>query len=95
MPRRKPAMFGSARRSKDQRKATRRKSDASGFIRPDGGFAVRPCTVVDLSDSGVKIALDQAQSVPNVFTFLTSRNGAGRRARVKWRNGSQLGAEFF
>lgn len=87
-------MFGSVRRGKEQRKATRRKVSANGFIRPDGGFAVRPCTVIDLSNTGVKISIDAPKSVPNTFTFLTSRNAVGRRAAVKWRRGSQIGAEF-
>ena len=88
-------MFGSVRRGKELRKATRRKVSASGFIRPDGGFAVRACTVIDLSNTGVQISIDAANSVPNTFMFLTSRNAAGRRATVKWRRGSQIGAEFL
>jgi hypothetical protein len=33
--------------------------------------------------------------VPGTFTLLMSRQaGSGRRARVIWRRGSQIGAEF-
>ncbi len=88
-------MFGSTRRGKDQRKAARRKVSVNGFIRPDSGFAVRPCTIIDLSDTGVQISIDAAQSVPSTFTFMTSRTGTGRRASVKWRRGSQIGAKFL
>ena len=88
-------MFSSVRRPKEQRKASRRKISANGFIRLDGGFAVRPCVVIDLSDTGVKISIDAAKSVPSIFTFLGSRTAVGRRARVKWRRGSQIGAEFL
>ena len=88
-------MFSFVRRPKEQRKAARRKAGAQAFIRLEGGFAVRPCAVIDLSESGVKIAIDEAKSVPNIFTFLTSRNAVGRRATVKWRRGSQIGAEFL
>jgi len=88
-------MLSSVRRSKEQRKASRRRLGANAFIRLDDGFAVRPCTVIDLSDTGVKISIAAAQSVPNNFTFLASRNSAGRRATVKWRRGSQIGAEFI
>ncbi len=87
-------MFGSVRRGKENRKASRRKVSAGGFIRPDGGFAVLPCTVIDLSDTGVQISAGAAKSVPSIFTFMTSRNAVGRRARVKWRRGLQIGAEF-
>ncbi|HEY4141660.1 MAG TPA: PilZ domain-containing protein [Pseudolabrys sp.] len=87
-------MFGSVRRGKEQRKATRRKVSVNGFIRPDSGFAVRSCTIIDLSDTGIQISIDAPKSVPNTFTFMTSRTGTGRRATVKWRRGLQIGAEF-
>ncbi len=88
-------MFGSVRRGREQRKATRRKLTTSGFVRPDGGFAIRTCTVIDLSDTGVQITIDEPRSLPSTFVFLTSRAAKGRRANVKWRRGSQIGAEFI
>lgn len=88
--------FGSIAKHKDKRKAHRRKYNTAAWIRFDGGFGVRPCNVVDLSDTGVQIAVDRADSVPGTFSFLMSREaGTGRRARVKWRRGSQIGAEFL
>jgi hypothetical protein len=52
--------------------------------------------VVDLSDTGVQITISAAETIPGMFTFLMSRDaGVGRRARVKWRRGSQIGAEFI
>lgn len=57
---------------------------------------MRPCTMVDLSDTGVQIIIHAAETIPGVFTLLTSRDaGSGRRARVKWRRGSRIGAEFI
>lgn len=88
-------MFGSVKRGKEQRKATRRKVGANAFIRPDGGFAVRLCTVINLSDTGVQISIDSSIPVPGTFLFMASRNAKGRRAAIKWRNGSQIGAEFL
>jgi hypothetical protein len=41
------------------------------------------------------MAIDTVHSVTSTFTFLMSRDGRGRRARVKWRRGSQIGAEFL
>jgi hypothetical protein len=80
--------------AKDQRRATRMRVGSDAWIR--GGFAVLPCKVIDLSDTGVQIRLSTAQLVPNTFTLLTSRSaGAGRPARVKWRRGTQIGAEFL
>jgi hypothetical protein len=83
-------------RGKELRKASRRKSDAKAWIRLDGGFAIRPCNVNDLSDTGVQITILAAETIPGVFTLLMSRDANfGRRARVKWRRGSQIGAEFI
>jgi hypothetical protein len=68
----------------------------NAWIRLDGGFAVRSCSVANLSDSGVQISVDAAQTIPSTFTLLMSRNaGKGQRARIKWRRGSQIGAEFL
>ena len=86
--------FKSNTRSKDQRRAARKKVGADAWIR--NGFAIRPCQIVDLSDTGVQITLSTAQPVSSTFTFLMSRNsGSGRNARVKWRRGTQIGAEFL
>jgi hypothetical protein len=62
----------------------------------DNGFAMRACTVVDLSATGVQITLDASEKIPSEFTFVISKTaGPGRRARVKWRRGSRVGAEFL
>jgi hypothetical protein len=86
--------FSSGRSAKDQRRAFRKKGGSHAWIRLDG-FAVRPCKVVDLSDTGVQISIDAAQTVPKTFTFLMSRDSpSGRLAHIKWRRGTQIGAEF-
>ena len=82
------------RKAKEQRRASRRKFSADAWIRLDGGFALRPCRVIDLSDTGVQISVGAGELVPSTFTFVMSRTASGRRARVKWRRGSQIGAEF-
>ena len=90
-------MLSLGRTQPHKRKAERRKSGANAWIRLDGGgFAMRPCNMVDLSDTGVQITVHAAEAVPGVFTLLLSRDASfGRRARVKWRRGSQIGAEFI
>jgi hypothetical protein len=87
--------FSISGKSKDYRKATRKKSGADAWIRV-GSFATRPCKVVDISDTGVQITVIAPQTVPQTFSLLISRNaGSGRRALVKWRRGTQIGAEFL
>jgi hypothetical protein len=87
--------FRAAGKSKDERRAARRKVGVDAWLRLDG-FGVRPCKVIDLSDTGVRISLNAPQAVPNIFVFLSSRgSGPGRRASVKWRRGTQIGADFL
>jgi hypothetical protein len=86
--------FNAGRKSSDHRQATRRNMGADGWIRI--GFAIRPCKIVDLSDTGVRIHVASAQTVPKTFALLTSRNtGAGRSAEVRWRRGMEIGAKFL
>ena len=85
-----------ARKPDRRRKAYRHESASNAWIALDGGFAVRPCSVVDISNTGVQIKIDPADFVPSYFTFMTARNhGTGRRARVIWRRGSKIGAQFL
>jgi len=86
--------FSSGGNSKNLRRALRKKGGSHAWVRLDG-FAVRPCTVIDVSDTGVRIAIDTAQTMPKTFTFLTSRDSrSGRLAHIKWRRGTQIGCEF-
>ena len=50
---------------------------------------------MDLSNTGVRIMVDAPHDVADRFSLLLSRGAApGRRCRVKWRNGCEIGAEF-
>jgi hypothetical protein len=79
---------------KDKRQTKRKPIGAAAYIRL-GSFAARPCTVLDLSGTGVRISVDSAASIPVEFALLLSKNSQARRARVKWRRGNQIGAEFI
>ena len=83
-----------ARYPGNKRRAARVKSGATGWLRLDGGFAMRPCQVLDVSDTGVRIAVDPALRVPKEFVIVRSQGGQGRRCFVKWRNATQIGAQF-
>jgi hypothetical protein len=81
---------------KINRKAIRRKIGETAWIRPEGGFAVRPCRLIDYSETGAKIALPPSERLSSTFYLLISRNASpGRRARIKWRKGDEIGVEFF
>ena len=80
---------------RDLRKDGRSKIGGKVWIRFDDGFSVRACKLVDLSKGGVRIKVDAPRDVAGLFSLLMTRNAApGRRCRVKWRRGSEIGAEF-
>ncbi len=82
-------------RKKEKRKADRKQSDAGAWIRLEGGFAVRACRVIDISDVGVRLQIENAARMPIAFDLLIHRTSPGRRVHVKWRRGNQLGGEFL
>jgi hypothetical protein len=85
-------MFG----SKQQRKRETRKSlQQAAWIVLEGGFAARPCTVLDLSDSGAKVRTDDPSSVNSKLKLSFARDGRkGQTCEVVWRRGQTLGLKF-
>ena len=80
---------------KNLRNASRETAGNKAWIRFDDGFSVRACRLVDLSATGVRIVVDAPHDVADRFSLLLSRSAVpGRRCRVKWRQGSEIGAEF-
>jgi hypothetical protein len=64
------------------------------WIRVQGSLS-RLCQVLDLSRTGVRLAVTSAHNLPDTFTLILSKNSGGSRlARVKWCRGTELGAEF-
>ena len=69
---------------------------APAWIRPDQGFSVRKCIISDISATGVRLYIDEQHTTMKKFSLLMSRNAAsGCPCRVKWRRGTQIGAEFL
>ncbi|MGP9812866.1 PilZ domain-containing protein [Rhodopseudomonas palustris] len=79
------------RNKRDSRKSVRQ----SGWITLDGGFAARPCEVVDLSTSGAKLTLADAISLGPKLRLAFSRDSrTGRNCEVVWRRGTTVGVKF-
>lgn len=84
------AMF--ARKRAERRRSARSTIPTRAWIRLDDGFAVRPCRVIDLSPTGARLSIEG--EIPKSFALLLSLNSAGRKARIKWRRGNQVGIQF-
>jgi len=79
----------------EKRRSPRKSFYESGWIRLEGGFATRQCNVLELSETGVRLCLPDAEKIPATFTFSFSKHALGQRARLTSRRGSQISAEFF
>ncbi|MBR1220529.1 PilZ domain-containing protein [Bradyrhizobium sp. U87765 SZCCT0131] len=82
-------MFGRKQR------APRRRIDREGWITMPGDFAARRCIVIDISDSGAKLQIDDPRFTRTQFELRLSRTDPGRRCRVTWRRGTQIGVAFL
>lgn len=59
-----------ARKARDFRVSKRRALKTNGWIKLEGGFATRPCLIVDMSDTGARIEVSSQESVPDKFTIV-------------------------
>lgn len=80
--------------SKQNRRASRRGYNDNAWIRFDGAFGSRQCRLLDISRTGVRLTTANADEIPETFVLLLSKNGTGYRVRIKWRRGTEIGAEF-
>jgi hypothetical protein len=78
----------------DNRRAPRRGYNGNAWIRQEDRFGVHECRVLDLSRSGARLAVVDACRIPERFVLFLAKNDRGLQARVKWRRGTQIGAEF-
>ena len=79
----------------ERRRSPRRALNSPGWIRLDGGFATRECTIVDMSNAGVRLSVPFAANIPATFTLLLSKNHPGRRLRTIWKRADVIGAKFI
>ena len=60
------------------------------------GSPVRSCAVVDVSQTGARLAVEEAETLPQEFALLLSSDGGTRRwCYVVWRSDLQIGVEFL
>jgi hypothetical protein len=58
-----------------------------------GGFAKRECKVVDISESGARIAISGAIELPRQFSIAFA--SSARPCQLVWRNGTMAGVKFL
>ena len=58
-----------------------------------GGFAKRDCKVVDISESGARIAISGAIELPRQFGIAFA--SSARSCELVWRDGTMAGVKFL
>jgi PilZ domain len=76
------------------KRAPRHPLNKAAWIRQPGSFATQECRVLDVSRTGVRLEAANPFSIPENFILLFSKGDVGCHASVKWRRGTQIGAEF-
>ena len=79
-----------------KKREPRRVVNQAAWITLEGGFAARPCSVIDLSTAGAKVQLQTAEQLPSNLHLTFSRDGrTGRPCEVLWRRGKTVGVRFL
>lgn len=78
-----------------KKRETRKSVSQPGWLTLEGGFAARPCVVLDLSSTGAKITVDSSQSLDATMQLAFTRDTRnGRSCEVVWRRGKTVGVKF-
>ena len=62
-----------------KKREARKSLQQPGWITLEGGFAVRPCVVRDMSSSGAKITIDDPNTLPGKLRLAFSRDARTER----------------
>jgi hypothetical protein len=78
-----------------KKREARKSLQQPGWITLEGGFAVRPCVVQDMSSTGAKLTVDDPNPLPARLRLAFSRDArTGRNCEVVWRRGKAVGIRF-
>lgn len=76
-----------------ERRTHPRYRDASPVLVCDGA-AVQQCTLLDVSDGGVRIAVSKAGRLPDDISLVDPRTGLSQRAKLVWQSDREAGLRF-
>ena len=78
----------------DKRKGTRRHLRYTGWISLDAE-ELRGCIIDDISDSGARLRVENADEIPDEFGLLLSARAKPKRTcYVVWRTADEIGCQF-
>jgi len=79
----------------DKRRRPRQTLNVPAWIAAGDDAQPLPCTVVDISETGARLAISDSISAPDEFDLIVARAGRpGRPCNVVWRLHGVIGIEF-
>jgi hypothetical protein len=77
------------------REGNRNKVDRVAWISVGDGLPLRNCTLIDISDSGAKLEIEETENMPDIFSLWLSRHGHPRYScRIVWSLRNKIGVQF-
>jgi hypothetical protein len=77
------------------RKDVRQSISRRAWISVGNDLALRQCTLIDISDSGAKLELEDPDKMPDKFSLLLSHHGHPRYScQIVWSDQSIIGVRF-
>jgi hypothetical protein len=79
-----------------ERRALRRvRVDIPAKLLAAPGLPLRDCRLLDISEQGARVEIENTDQVPDEFTLLLTPSGVPqRRCRMIWRTPTHVGVEF-
>src|SRR5215213_4399665 len=78
----------------DPRAAPRLKALIAAKISFNNGQSTLDCLIRNLSDTGAKLIVSAAVTLPECFDLIIPQKSVTRRARIAWRRGEEIGVRF-
>ena len=89
------AATGNSRSRTELRKSPRRQFHYNATVIIEGDNQPRPCAIVDVSNTGARLQLEDDCELPEHFLLLLTKGGEARRhCKLVWRNGLFVGVQF-
>ncbi len=77
------------------RRRPRRKTGRSGLVTFNDGANFTDCTVLDVTEDGCRLRVEDAYAVPRFFTLQVQGQPERWSCGVRWRSSSELGVKFI
>jgi PilZ domain-containing protein len=79
----------------ERRKSNRTRTYLGGTLAFNGRCASLDCIIRNVSESGARVAVDGSAILPDEFDFTVTRDDRAYRARLVWRNATDLGLKLL